>query len=209
MLLFYQQLAWLPSRRKASSPKCDLTVQLDSCRPVVQNRQHGSVCQRRLKRGSLAICSTPARCTFVATGQNYSNPCIPRISDREKNLRECWLRRVRRWPRQPCRPPKSSFPRRKSPPGPTAELGIAAAVPVPGVVPRRQVRHLGPLERPVRARARRLVRPQMYLPTKSTENARQAGADYAYHVAHYGHPSKFGFKDICNLWKAEKWGRRS
>ena len=22
---------------------------------------------------------------------------------------------------------------------------------------------------------------------------------------HYGHPSKFGFKDIDNLWKAEKW----
>ncbi len=29
--------------------------------------------------------------------------------------------------------------------------------------------------------------------------------DYAYHVAHYGHPSKFGYKDIIALWKAEKW----
>ena len=28
---------------------------------------------------------------------------------------------------------------------------------------------------------------------------------YQYHVEHYGHPSKFGYKDICNLWKAEKW----
>ena len=26
-----------------------------------------------------------------------------------------------------------------------------------------------------------------------------------YHVEHYGHPSKFGFKDIIPLWKAEKW----
>ena len=30
-------------------------------------------------------------------------------------------------------------------------------------------------------------------------------ADYLYHVAHYGPPSKFGFKDIDNLWHAEKW----
>jgi alpha-L-fucosidase len=29
--------------------------------------------------------------------------------------------------------------------------------------------------------------------------------DYTYHVAHYGHPSVFGFKDIDNLWHAEKW----
>jgi alpha-L-fucosidase len=26
--------------------------------------------------------------------------------------------------------------------------------------------------------------------------------DYKYHVAHYGHPSKFGYKDIIPLWKA-------
>jgi len=26
-----------------------------------------------------------------------------------------------------------------------------------------------------------------------------------YNVAHYGHPSKFGYKDIIPLWKAEKW----
>ncbi len=30
-------------------------------------------------------------------------------------------------------------------------------------------------------------------------------ADYRFHVEHYGHPSKFGFKDICNIWKAENW----
>ncbi len=28
---------------------------------------------------------------------------------------------------------------------------------------------------------------------------------YKYHVEHYGHPSKVGFKDIIPLWKAEKW----
>lgn len=26
---------------------------------------------------------------------------------------------------------------------------------------------------------------------------------YLYHLRHYGHPSKFGYKDICALWKAE------
>lgn len=32
------------------------------------------------------------------------------------------------------------------------------------------------------------------------------GSDqYKYHVAHYGHPSQFGYKDIIPLWKAEKW----
>lgn len=28
---------------------------------------------------------------------------------------------------------------------------------------------------------------------------------YEYHLRHYGHPSKFGYKDICALWKAEKF----
>jgi alpha-L-fucosidase len=28
---------------------------------------------------------------------------------------------------------------------------------------------------------------------------------YRYHVEHYGHPSEFGFKDVINEWKAEKW----
>ena len=33
----------------------------------------------------------------------------------------------------------------------------------------------------------------------------QGSGHYKYHVAHYGHPSKFGYKDIIPLWKAEKW----
>ena len=30
-------------------------------------------------------------------------------------------------------------------------------------------------------------------------------ASYTYHLAHYGHPSEFGFKDILPLWKAENF----
>lgn len=33
----------------------------------------------------------------------------------------------------------------------------------------------------------------------------QGSDDYKFHLAHYGHPSKFGYKDIIALWKAEKW----
>lgn len=33
----------------------------------------------------------------------------------------------------------------------------------------------------------------------------QGTTQYRYHLRHYGHPSKFGYKDICNLWKAEKF----
>ena len=33
----------------------------------------------------------------------------------------------------------------------------------------------------------------------------QGQAQYTYHVQHYGHPSKFGFKDVINAWKADKW----
>lgn len=34
-----------------------------------------------------------------------------------------------------------------------------------------------------------------------SEGSRQ----YKAHVAKYGHPSEFGFKDVINIWKAEKW----
>jgi alpha-L-fucosidase len=33
----------------------------------------------------------------------------------------------------------------------------------------------------------------------------QGRPQYNFHVAHYGHPSKFGFKDVINEWKADKW----
>lgn len=33
----------------------------------------------------------------------------------------------------------------------------------------------------------------------------EADPAYKYHVANYGHPSVFGYKDIIPLWKAEKW----
>ena len=33
----------------------------------------------------------------------------------------------------------------------------------------------------------------------------QGTNQYEYHIRHYGHPSKFGYKDICNLWKAENF----
>ena len=35
--------------------------------------------------------------------------------------------------------------------------------------------------------------------------AKGADADYKDHLERYGHPSKFGYKDIIPLWKAEKW----
>jgi len=31
------------------------------------------------------------------------------------------------------------------------------------------------------------------------------GAVYKFHVQKYGHPSKFGFKDVVHEWKAENW----
>lgn len=31
----------------------------------------------------------------------------------------------------------------------------------------------------------------------------QGTEQYEYHLRTYGHPSKFGYKDICALWKAE------
>ena len=33
----------------------------------------------------------------------------------------------------------------------------------------------------------------------------QGQPQYEYHLRHYGHPSKFGYKDLCALWKAEKF----
>jgi alpha-L-fucosidase len=33
----------------------------------------------------------------------------------------------------------------------------------------------------------------------------QGDNDYKFHLAKYGHPSKFGFKDVINEWKADQW----
>jgi len=33
----------------------------------------------------------------------------------------------------------------------------------------------------------------------------QGSGQYQYHVKQFGHPSQFGYKDICHLWRAEKW----
>jgi alpha-L-fucosidase len=33
----------------------------------------------------------------------------------------------------------------------------------------------------------------------------EGSPQYQWHAAHYGHPSKFGYKDIVQLWKAEKF----
>ena len=33
----------------------------------------------------------------------------------------------------------------------------------------------------------------------------QGSGQYNYHVKTYGHPSEFGYKDICHLWRAENW----
>ncbi len=33
----------------------------------------------------------------------------------------------------------------------------------------------------------------------------EGSSQYRWHVENYGHPSEFGFKDVINLWKADKW----
>lgn len=40
---------------------------------------------------------------------------------------------------------------------------------------------------------------------KTNQPTGKSSNEYLYHVQHYGHPSKFGYKDILPLWKAEKW----
>jgi alpha-L-fucosidase len=40
---------------------------------------------------------------------------------------------------------------------------------------------------------------------KTNKPTGKMGEVYSYHLKHYGHPSKFGYKDIIPLWKAENW----
>ena len=44
-----------------------------------------------------------------------------------------------------------------------------------------------------------------YYDRKKNEYTGKPHEAYLYHVKHYGHPSKFGYKDILPLWKAERW----
>ena len=78
-----------------------------------------------------------------------------------------------------------------------ADLGFAGGrLPHARLVPRCQVRHLGALERAVRARSGRLVRPQHVYP--GPQPVRPP-------LQTYGHPTKVGFMEIQNRWKAENW----
>lgn len=38
---------------------------------------------------------------------------------------------------------------------------------------------------------------------------KEGSKQYQWHVEHYGHPSKAGFKEVINSWKAEKWDPES
>jgi alpha-L-fucosidase len=40
---------------------------------------------------------------------------------------------------------------------------------------------------------------------KLNQSTGKPSRQYLYHMEHYGHPSKFGYKDILPLWKAERW----
>jgi len=44
-----------------------------------------------------------------------------------------------------------------------------------------------------------------YTDRKTGKTVDKPKAVYNTHIAEYGHPSKFGYKDIIPLWKAEKW----
>lgn len=65
---------------------------------------------------------------------------------------------------------------------------------MPGMVPRCQIWYLGTLT-------------AQCVPEQGDWYARamyqEGSADYNYEVAHYGHPSQVGFKDMDNRWKAE------
>ena len=70
------------------------------------------------------------------------------------------------------------------------------AVSLPGMVSRCQIRHLGRVGAAMPAGGRRLVCAQHVYP-RYPQNQ--------FHVEHYGPPSKFGFKEIIPLWKAENF----
>ena len=76
-------------------------------------------------------------------------------------------------------------------------VGLAGTVSDARLVPRCQVRHLGSLGPPMRARTGRLVR---------AEHVRRGlRADTGATSRTSGHPSKVGFKDVIHRWQAENW----
>jgi len=44
-----------------------------------------------------------------------------------------------------------------------------------------------------------------FINRRNNKVSEKGSGQYNYHLAHYGHPSGFGYKDIIPLWKAEKW----
>ena len=77
-----------------------------------------------------------------------------------------------------------------------AHDGVPLQLRGPGLVPRCQVRHLGHWGPQCQPEQGDWYAQHMY---------QFNNAMYRFHVQTYGHPSKFGFKDVCNVWKAEKW----
>ena len=64
------------------------------------------------------------------------------------------------------------------------------------MVSRREVWHVDTLGTSMSTAARRLV---------FNWHVRRGSRQYREHIRQYGHPSEFGFKDVINEWKAEKW----
>lgn len=83
-------------------------------------------------------------------------------------------------------------------PGPfRGTLRIAQELPGAELVPRRQVRDLGALGTGIGPEFGDWYAQRMYL---------EGNPSYKYHLENYGHPSKFGYKDICReVWKGNKF----
>ena len=78
-----------------------------------------------------------------------------------------------------------------------AHVGFTAAIRRAGMVSRRQVRHLGPLE--LRSVCLRMAIGMRAICTCKGQNK------YKFHVQHYGPPSTFGYKDLCPQWTLLNW----
>ena len=75
--------------------------------------------------------------------------------------------------------------------------GIAQGLPGAELVPGRQVRDLGALGTGIGPEFGDWYAQRMYL---------EGNQSYKYHLENYGHPSKFGYKDICReVWKGNKF----